>query len=238
MKYLKSFKDQEEFRSHESDMEDQIYFDGFMSKDDDECPYPYFQDLCFKRRELVTKEPFTESDRKELRELNDKIDATEWSRWNKGRSRREKIKLELSLEEISELFNEIEDDPKVISVKYDTISTKLINYYKPQEKDLNKFEEFAHSLDILTDIELDLDNDDIDYNWRKIESLEEGHLKRILLCFSGESPNLDLIRRTEFIKWIERVSNFRIFRFHGSSKKIEGSKLKFGFNLIFLKLKK
>ena len=93
-------------------------------------------------------------------------------------------------------------------------------------------------MDILTDIELDLDNDDIDYNWRKIESLEEGHLKRILLCFSGESPNLDLIRRTEFIKWIERVSNFRIFRFHGSSKKIEGSKLKFGFNLIFLKLKK
>lgn len=234
MKYLKSFKNQKEFRSHESDMGDQIYLDGFMSKDDDECPYPYFHDLCLKRRKLVTKEPFTEADKKELRELNNKIDSTEWSRWNKGRSRREKIKLELNLEEISELFNEIEDDPKVISVKYDTISTKLINYYKPQEKDLNKSEEFAYSLDILTDIELDLDNND---NWRKIESLEEGHLKSILLCFSGESPNLDMIRKTEFIKWIESVSNFRIFRFHGSTKKIEGPKLKFGFNLIFLKLK-
>ena len=151
-----------------------------------------------------------------------------------------------SLDELLEFFYDLEDDPNVEEVKKELIPFNLLQ--PPIHGEENKIiwgynhivEKRIYQVKVYTSIEISSKESDEEENWKKIMELEEGYLKSILMCFSGERPTLDLAKETPFIKWIESSSNFRLLRFSGCSwgRKNDGagqSKWNLGANFQFLK---
>jgi len=148
--------------------------------------------------------------------------------------------------ELRDLFNEMEDDPIVDKIEIevvpfnkleDRISIEKGNFFDSESQEFIA-KDILYSVKVFIDLKIDMGTSK--NNWKIIQDLDKGLIKNMLLCFSGEKPLLDMGKESEFIKWIESISNFRLIRFNGFTWGVHGRwqmDLKLGLKFGFLELK-